>query len=189
MTYTKSYSSYAVKLFDTWRLLFFGFILLSFILGFIFKDALIGILASAVLSVILAAGHILISYSEVILSNGSVTLKNMNHDLYVKNLRAVKTWWSYDYGLSTIDYVEQLPGKMRGHVNKINCFVKFEGEHHTAYIYEQIHFSEKFPNGHPYLPNEKIDASRIVRVWDIDDCLATLGLDKSFRAEKIESSS
>lgn len=66
---------------------------------------------------------------------------------------------------------EGTEGKTRAHINKINCYVKFNSETDSLYIYEQIHMSEKFPNNHPYIPDKPIDKSKLIKVWDIYKCL------------------
>jgi len=67
-------------------------------------------------------------------------------------------------------------GKSRAHVNKMNCYVRFGSPTDEVFIYEQIHLGNKFPNHLQYLPTENIDKAKLIKVWDIDNCLERLNI-------------
>ena len=165
MNQNKSYKCLSVKLFDTWRITFYGFLILSLFLGTILQDVKSALFISIIIILIVAMIHIGSSYSEVTLSENSVKLQNFSKVIHLNNFQDIETWWSYDYGISTIELSEGTQGKSRASSNKINCFVKFKSGENQVFIYEQLHLSGKFPNGHEYLPNEKVDKSKMIRVW------------------------
>lgn len=104
-------------------------------------------------------------------------LQDFSKTIHVENLLKTESWWSYDFGISSIEMDGHgTSGKTRPLINKINCYVKFIGENNTAYIYEQIYLSDKFPNNHQYKYNVKVDESKLVKVWDIDNCLKKLNI-------------
>jgi len=104
-------------------------------------------------------------------------IKSHFKDLQIDKIEDIKTWWCYDFGRSTIEFSGNgTEGKTRAHVNKMNCYVKFRSSDDEVYIYEQIHLGNKFPNNHPYLYNQEVDPNRLVKVWDIDNCLKKLDI-------------
>ena len=137
--------------------------------GFAFKLGLIICIGMSLL-------HVMTSYVRVIRHNSDIRIQSLNKILYIKNVKQIKTWWCYDYGASSIEIGEGTQGKSRPSTNKINCYARIEGNGEEIFIYEQIHFSDKFPNNHPYSHDEDINKSRTVRVWDVDKCLKALGL-------------
>jgi len=174
----RTYKSFSVKLFDTWRIFFYGTILLGIILGFSFQDAKLALIASGIINLIIATIHIGASYTEVTVDNDTLMLKSLTKVIHLNDIKGIRTWWCYDHGASSIELGEGTQGKSRALSNKINCYVKFEGENEQAFIYEQIHLADKFPNGHEYLNDEKIEKTKLIRVWDIDKCLSKLKLEK-----------
>jgi len=120
--------------------------------------------------------YLISSYSSVSAKGNNLKFKDISKTIHLNNLKNFKTWWSYDFGISSPGIVEGYEGQSRSSANKINCFVKFESGNEVVYIYEQIYLSEKFPNNHPYLAGEFIDKSKLFKVWDIDNCLKKLRL-------------
>lgn len=172
----KTYKCLSVKMFDTWRILFYGFIFISILLGIIWgswKDAFI---FGSVISLLLALTHIGCSYTEVERHGDNLKVRNLWKILYLNNLEGISTWWSYDYGISSIELGEGTQGKTQALSNKINCFIKLKGGNEVIYLYEQIHLSDKFPNHHQYASNEKINEALMIRIWDVDKCIDKLNL-------------
>jgi len=144
--------------------------------GFLFKNLSIALLGSSSLIFFVLTFVIVKSYSVIKIDGDTITLENISNSITITELERVTTWWSYDFGNSSIVFSEGTQGKTRGHANKINCYVKFEGNNGIGYIYEQIHLGDKFPNNHEYLPDEEVDSNKLINVWDIDNCLKSLNL-------------
>ena len=117
------------------------------------------------------------SYSVITYNGVTLTLQNRSKFLLLEDITGVKTWWSYDFGMSTIEMTgDGTQGKSRPHINKVNVFAKFESPNGKAIIFEQIEMGDKFPNNHPYLHNEPIDKSILIKVWDVDKCLKKINI-------------
>lgn len=137
------------------------------------------VMVSGISSLFLAIIHIGSSYTIVELNDNSIEVRNLWKVMHLKRLDSIKTWWCYDYGISSIELGEGTQGKSRALTNKINCFIKCIGDNEELFLYEQIHLGDKFPNNHEYLPNEEINKSLMIRIWDIDKCLEKLQLASS----------
>jgi len=118
------------------------------------------------------------SFSIVTYDGESLYARSLFKRIHLKKVRNIRTWWSYDIGMTTREFDGEFTGKVKGHVNKMNVFVEFTSSDSSVYIYEQIHLGNKFPNNHQYIENEDIDKSKLIKVWDIDNCLKILNLTK-----------
>lgn len=181
------YKSISVNLFNVWKI-FFWLLLFPSILLFIEQERTSLIPYFAILCIILSIIYIVLSYSHVSYDGQVLRIKNLLKEFQLDRIEEIKTWWCYDFGISTIEYTgEGTEGKTRAHVNKMNIYVKFISEDKVAYIYEQIHLGNKFPNNHAYLPNEEIDQTKLVKVWDIDNCLKKIRLEQNPNILKTET--
>ena len=132
-----------------------------------------------IIAIVSSVIYITLSYSVVSYNGSELRINGQYKEILIDELIDVSTWWCYDFGGSSIDYNGHgTEGKSVAHSNKINCYIKFSSGSKEAYVYEQIYFSTKFPNNHPYLPAENIDKASLVKVWDIDKCLRKLKLDQ-----------
>lgn len=176
MNYSLQYNSFSFNLFNVIKLGFFVFLAPSIVL-ILAQASLMTFFFIGAATLLFVLIYIIQSSSSVSITNNSVVLENNYKSIQISNLVSIETWWSYEIGGSSIDFFsENEAGRSVPLSNKINCYVKFIGENEVAYIYEQIYLSEKFPNNHPYKHNAIVDKRRLIKVWDIDHCLARLNL-------------
>jgi len=173
------YSSFSFSPFNAFRILFFGFIFLSALIIIFSKDYIISFILSAIIIFIILSVYIATSYSEVKLIGKTFIFKDFGKTIRIDNVTKIKTWWAYDFGVSSVVIGEGATGTMRSNANKMNCYVKFESNNGDAYIYEQIYMGSKFPNNHLYNQNEPFDKTRLFKVWDIDNCIEKLKIEGS----------
>ena len=97
---------------------------------------------------------------------------NHSNHLELHNIETLTTWWSYGFGMSTIEYAGHgTEGKSRAHINKIYIYAKFESGQDYLILKEEIHLGDKFPNNHHYINHVDIDRSKVTKVWDVDKCI------------------
>ncbi len=172
-----TYRSFAVSLFDSWRILFYGSMVLTLFLGILFGNLGLGLKLAIVLSVIAVMIQFGASHSEVSYDGRSIYLSDANKQFKLADYQKYTRFWSYDFGISSIQFSEGTQGKTRALTNKINNYIKFEGADDVVYIYEQNHMRDKFPSGVAYVGEVDIQPSKLFKVWDVDNCLAKLGLE------------
>ncbi len=174
MNQLRTYRCLAFSPFNFIRILVFGFLSLFLIIWIFSQDGSIALWSSAIVVLITELIYLRSTYT-VLKSNGAfLEIQNSKRHIILRNLDKCKSWWSYDLGSSSPQIGDGGGGKSNPTANKINCFVKFSSNSQVAYIYEQIHLGEKFPNDLPYIANEPIDKSKLVKVWDITKCLKEL---------------
>ena len=176
MDHVKTYRSFTRNPFDIFRILIYGFLFILVLIIIIFGEFKIGVLFGLMTAIVAVLMTVVTSYTEVKLYGKSIQLITLNRNLHLNNLTNINTWWSYDFGGSTVAVTEGSHGQSRPLSNKINCFVEFKSSKGSLYIFEQIQMGSKFPDNHEYKPNTEIDKSILVKVWDIDKCLEKLEL-------------
>lgn len=174
----KIYKSISVKLFDIWRILFYGMIILFIVLFFLLGSGKVAFYSTLVIIPIIILIQFIVSYTTVTSDKQNIKIQNVLKNINLKNHTTTSTWWSYDIGSSSFIIGAGNVGKTRALTNKINIYAKFEGDGEPLFIYEQIHLGSKFPNNHPYSANKEIDKNRMMGVWDVDKCLEKLNLHK-----------
>ena len=179
MNNSKKYGSLTFEVHKSITFFTFGFLLLLVALLVLLENDTLALLVTITTIISVQVAYILLSYSSISITESNLKLKSLGKKIIVKDLKNITTWWSYDFGNTSPLITESALGDSNPTANKINCFVKFESATQVAYIREQIYLSGKFPNNHPYKPNAEIDKSKMIKVWDIDQCLKKLGLDKS----------
>lgn len=178
-----TYTSYAVKPFDTWRLFITGFFILLVLFSFVGLLFLESFFLSAMFSIAGALGHIAYFYTIAKFNGKDIQISNNAKTLHLSSVSRIETWWCYEIGMSSYELNGANTGQMRPHTNKINIYMKLEGKGEPFDIYEQIHLSEKFPNNHVYNHHKVVDEYRKIRVWDLDACIAKLGLENAYKHE------
>ena len=165
-----------MNLFNTWRILFYGFIGLCILFSIFSQGSESSIYISSILVILVILYQVVSSYSILSYDGETLRARSFNKSIELKKYSTHTSWWSYELGESTKEVGEGNSGQTRGHINKINCFVRFKGGCEDLTIFEQIHMGDKSPHQHQYKPAEKIDKNRLIKVWDIDKCLLKLGL-------------
>lgn len=165
-----------MNLFDTWRIVIFGFFLITIMLGMAIGDWSMACWLGVAVSVVVGIGHVAFSFTSVSYLKGTLQLQDISKTIYLEDVERIETWWCYEIGISS-QVVGEVEYGQRAHINKKYCFAEFISPNGRVTIYEEIHLGDKFPNNHPYQYDREVDFSRCVKVWDIDKCLETLGFD------------
>ena len=107
-----------------------------------------------------------------------LTVSNLNRRIQLKGDLRTETWWNYDFTKSSRVIGSDNPRERRSRANKINVFLKITDiTGQSVILSEQIYLSSKFPNNHKY-DNRREDDYNTPRfkIWDVDRCIARLGL-------------
>lgn len=179
MSNPKRYKSFAFSVFEFISILIYGSIVLFVGVYFISGDTKLALTYMSIIIPSLLLLYLIFSYSEIYIDGNDLKLKTIYKSIPLSNVKTYKVWWSYVFEDFNTGGDQDIYGETKPPANKINCFIKLDSENESAYIFEEIYLSNKFPNHLPYLPNEKVDDSRMVQVWDIDNCIAKLELAKN----------
>lgn len=160
------------------RIFVFGFMILFFFLWLADFKAGTAVWISISIIFLISAIYVLSTYTRIVREKDSIYISAFHRNYSLSNISDFETWWTYDIGISSPEIVESRLGKSNPTANKINSFIEFNAEAGQVYLCEQIFLGQKFPNNHPYLPDRKIDHTKLFKVWDIDRCLTQLGYEK-----------
>lgn len=179
MNKKETYRSFSFNPFNIWRIFLVCFIipglLYSLLMQKPYSIIYFGLLTAIIISIFLIRSYAVLRYD-----GETLEIKSMGKQFQISSIQKVSTWWSYDmFTKDSRDEEDKVAEnkQMSAYINKINCYIKFTSGQDSIYVYEQIHMGDKFPNNHRYIESVRIENDRLIKIWDIDKCLAKLKID------------